>query len=161
MDLKDTLKDSKFEKYTENFKKKGIFTVEQYYKLKGSDILSEIIPDETERVHFGFFMTEKAIIEPSQNKPLPSAPRKDENTSSTKSNSLEPIETPEKIKDLIDFLKSNNDILIKINAHQECYAFFQLKSDVKSNDVQQAYTWDGECFDVHVWSREYKIFWRS
>lgn len=141
MDLKEILKDSKFEKYTENFNKKGIFTVQQYYKSKGSGVISEVIADETERMHFSFFMTEKVIIEPSQNKPLPRAPQNEETTSSTKNNSLEPIEIPDKIKDLINFLETNN-IVIKASAYEYWDGFCQLKSDTQSDDVKHQSIWN-------------------
>ena len=136
MDLKEILKDSKFEKYTENFNKKGIFTVQQYYKSKGiNNVISEVIADETERMHFSFFMTEKVIIEPQyKNKPLPRASQNEETTSSTKNNSLEPIEIPDKIKDLINFLETNN-ILIKATAYEYWDGFCQLKSDTQSDEL--------------------------
>ena len=64
MDLKDILKGSRFEKYTEDFHNKGVFTVEEYYKSINSGI-SDVITDEKERIFFSFFMTEKTIIEPN------------------------------------------------------------------------------------------------
>jgi hypothetical protein len=65
MEVKNILKGTPFEKYTDKCHEKGIFTMKDYEDLKrvggSAKVVSEIITDPKEQIAFNFFLLDKSL----------------------------------------------------------------------------------------------------